>query len=71
MEEKDKPTVLWLKEAMSDHLTPEQLVAFEGLFQQALEREALHIRYAFAAAAGDIYDQYKNAKHYYEENYEC
>jgi hypothetical protein len=70
MEEKDKPTVIWLMEAMKDHLTPEQRVSFEGLFQQALEMEIRNIKGAFSAGANDIYDHYKNSKDYFEKNYE-
>jgi hypothetical protein len=67
--QKEIPTVLWLKDAMSHHLTPEQRVAFEGLYQQALEMEKMNIIYAFSAASGDMYDHYKNSRHYYDETF--
>lgn len=67
--QKEIPTAIWLKEAMSHHLTTEQRVAFEGLYQQAVEMEARNIRNAFSAGANDIYDHYKNSRHYYDENF--
>ena len=37
--EKTKTAVRWLQEALSLHLSDEQKVQFEGLFQQAVEVE--------------------------------
>ena len=38
-----KTTVEWLQEAISIHLTFEQQMQFEGLFQQAIEMEKQQI----------------------------
>jgi hypothetical protein len=37
--EKTQTAVRWLQEALSLHLSDEQKVQFEGLFQQAMEME--------------------------------
>jgi hypothetical protein len=66
-----KPTVIWLQEALKDHLTPDQRASFEGLFQQALAQERLNIRAAFNDGYNDsLYVRYKNAHEYYDEYFE-
>jgi hypothetical protein len=40
-----KTAVEWLQQAISIHLTHEQIMAFEGLFQQAIEMEKERLRY--------------------------
>ncbi len=48
--EKNQTAVRWLQEALSLHLSDEQKVQFEGLFQQAVEVEKDQIIDAHDAA---------------------
>lgn len=50
MENKKQTAVEWLQEALSLHLSDEQKVQFEGLFQQAIEMEKEQIIDAHDAA---------------------
>jgi len=60
--------VEWLQEALS--LTFEQVMQFEGLFQQAKEMEGWQIKEAYNDGAFDTFAKaYKGMHEYYNENY--
>jgi hypothetical protein len=57
--------VKWLQEALSIHLTFEQQMQFEGLFQQAKEMEKQQIIDAF----NEGYFDEKSSDQYYNEKF--
>jgi hypothetical protein len=59
-------SIEWLQECLSIHLTHEQQMQFEGLFQQALAMEKEQIEDAYHKGFLDI--DYK-PKGYYNETY--
>lgn len=62
----------WLQEALSLHLTFDQKVQFEGLFQQAKEMEKDQILYAHEAAYINMnlsFRGYERSVKYYENTY--
>ena len=60
--------VEWLQECLQLHLTHDQKMQYEGLFQQAKEIEKEQIEEAFNLG----YDQWtvKTSEQYYKETYE-
>jgi hypothetical protein len=56
MAQKDKQAVIWLQEALNDHLSPDQRASFEGLFQQAIGLEREQIMDAYSNGAEDEYN---------------
>ena len=72
MEPKQQTAVEWLQEALSLHLTFEQKVQFEGLFQQAKEMERDQIIDAHDAAyiaMNLCFRGFDRAVEYYEKTY--
>jgi hypothetical protein len=70
--EKNKTTVMWLQEALSLHLSDEQKVQFEGLFQQAIEMEKEQIIDAHDAAyiaMNLAFRGFDRSLEYYEKTY--
>lgn len=67
---KQQLSVEWLQECIFIHLTHEQLMQFEGLFQQAKEMEKQEIFEAYLVGAD--YSTWADAiaaKKYYNEKY--
>jgi hypothetical protein len=62
-----KTTVEFLQEALSSHLTDEQQMQFEGLFQQALEMEKWQIQDAYTMGSYDMADKKFNPSQYYND----
>jgi capsule polysaccharide modification protein KpsS len=56
MAQKDKQAVVWLQQALNDHLSPDQRASFEGLFQQAIGLEREQIMDAYSNGAEDEYN---------------
>ena len=72
MMENKQTAVRWLQEALSLHLSDEQKVQFEGLFQQALEMEKDQIIDAHDAAyiaMNLCFRGYDRSVEYYEKTY--
>jgi hypothetical protein len=70
--EKNKPAVRWLQEALSLHLSDEQKVQFEGLFQQAIEMEKEQIIWAYDDAYISMnlaFRGFDRSLEYYEKTY--
>ena len=72
MENKKQTAVLWLQEALSLHLSDEQKVQFEGLFQQAIEMEKEQIIWAYDdayIAMNLAFRGFDRSVDYYEKTY--
>lgn len=70
--ENKQTAVEWLQEALSLHLTHEQKVQFEGLFQQAIEMERDQIIEAHDAAyiaMNLAFRGFDRSVEYYEKTY--
>lgn len=70
--ENKQTAVEWLQEALSLHITHEQKVQFEGLFQQANEMEKEQIIEAHDAAyiaMNLCFRGFDRSVEYYENNY--
>jgi aminoglycoside phosphotransferase family enzyme len=70
--EKNQTAVRWLQEALSLHLSDEQKVQFEGLFQQAVEVEKDQIIDAHDAAyiaMNLAFRGFDRSVEYYEKTY--
>ena len=70
--ESNQTAVIWLQEALSLHLTHEQKVQFEGLFQQAIEMERDQIIEAHDAAyiaMNLAFRGFDRSVEYYEKTY--
>jgi len=61
-------SIEWLQECISIHLTHEQQMQFEGLFQQAKEMHKQEILEAHEE--GVEHDYYGEAEEYYKNTYE-
>ena len=72
MENKKETAVEWLKEALSLHLSYDQKVQFEGLFQQAIEMEKEQIIEAYDdayIAMNLAFRGFDRSVEYYEKTY--
>jgi hypothetical protein len=72
MENKKEKAVEWLKEALSLHLSYDQKVQFEGLFQQTLEMEKEQIIEAYDdayIAMNLAFRGFERSVEYYEKTY--
>jgi len=70
--ENNQTAVRWLQEALSLHLSDEQKVQFEGLFQQAIEMEKEQIIWAYDDAYISMnlaFRGFDRSLEYYEKTY--
>ena len=68
----NQTAVRWLQEALSLHLSDEQKVQFEGLFQQAIEMEKEQIIWAYDDAYISMnlaFRGFDRSLEYYEKTY--
>jgi hypothetical protein len=68
----NQTAVRWLQEALSLHLSDEQKVQFEGLFQQAIEMEKEQIIWAYDDAYISMnlaFRGFDRSLEYYEATY--
>lgn len=65
--ENKQTSIEWLQECMSIHLTHEQKMQFEGLFQQALNMHKEEIEDAWYA--DDEYGNFHFFEDYYQKTY--
>jgi predicted membrane-bound dolichyl-phosphate-mannose-protein mannosyltransferase len=71
MNTKNQTTVQWLQECLKQHLTHEQIMQFEGLFQQSINMEKEQIKEAHNTGFVDAYDwpKKRDAEEYYNIKY--
>ena len=62
-------SIEWLIQCMSIHLTHEQKMQFEGLFQQALNMHKEEIKDAYWEGGQDVPKYIDTCEDYYQETY--
>jgi hypothetical protein len=67
--ENKQTSVEWLQECLSIHLTDEQKMQFEGLFQQALAMERIQVIYAYDDGTNERHNDPVTGEQYYNEQY--
>lgn len=69
--ENKQTAVAWLQESMDSHLTHEQKMQFEGLFQQAIDMERQQIKDAHMNGFADAFGwpDKQDSTDYYNKNY--
>jgi hypothetical protein len=61
--------VEWLQECLSIHLSHQQQMQFEGLFQQAKAMEKEQMKDAYVTGQYDLADKKFRPQEYYNETY--
>ena len=67
---KKQSSVEWLQECLNLHLTHEQQMQFEGLFQQAKQIHKQEIEDAYWDGGEDVQITIRKCEQYYKNTYE-